>query len=202
MNTYVLAALAVVLVSGMISLCEGKCGKTKISDSVSFCASRNRLILLFLIGIYISVKTKFHIYFFFKYTIMWVDYFFFRCFTGNAAWNSYYYGNMRSPSRRSISRPTTRSPVYRRYPNPYRSTTRRYYPKPSPRRQRNYYMERKPTTASPVTEPPTPTTTTSGPLTAKPFTPQPYLYQMMSKSIKYPYFSLFSYNFINVYIHV
>lgn len=62
MNTYVLAALAVVLVSGMISLCEGKCGKTKISDSVSFCASRNRLILLFLIGIYISVKTKFHIY--------------------------------------------------------------------------------------------------------------------------------------------
>nr|XP_011430348.2 uncharacterized protein LOC105330395 [Crassostrea gigas] len=121
MNTHVLAALAVVLVSGMISLCEG-----------------------------------------------------------NAAWNSYYYGNMRSPSRRSISKPTTRSPVYRRYPNPYRSTTRRYYPKPSPRRQRNYYMERKPTTATPVTEPPTPTTTTSGPLTAKPFTPQPYLYQMMT----------------------
>lgn len=78
MNTYVLAALAVVLVSGMISLCEGKRGKTKISDSVSFCASRNRLILLFLIGIYISVITKFHIYaiFFSKYTIMWVDYFF------------------------------------------------------------------------------------------------------------------------------
>lgn len=72
MNTYVLAALAVVLVSGMISLCEGKCGKTKISESVSFCASRNRLILLFLIRIYISVKTKFHIYAIF----LTIDYFF------------------------------------------------------------------------------------------------------------------------------
>lgn len=68
MNTYVLAALAVVLVSGMISLCEGKCGKTKISDSVPFCASRNRLILLFFKSEYIfQLKLSFtYMQFFFQ----------------------------------------------------------------------------------------------------------------------------------------
>lgn len=62
MNIYVLVVLVVVLVFGMISLCEGKCGKIKISDLVFFCVSYNCFILLFLIGIYILVKIKFYIY--------------------------------------------------------------------------------------------------------------------------------------------
>lgn len=62
MNIYVLVVLVVVLVFGMISLCEGKCGKIKISDLVFFCVSYNCFILLFLIGIYILVKIEFYIY--------------------------------------------------------------------------------------------------------------------------------------------